>query len=1004
MPPPVLPDLLELTARHPTARKLLVCPTLNWGREWLRVLAMEAGVWIGWEPVTLRALASELAQVPLERWGLRVASDMALEVAVGAAIGSAVRAGEVVGPLRELVGSGGTRRAVTDAVLELRMAGVAPAELREAGGGPTAHSLAAILERYREEIALRRRADPALVFETALAHLAEEGPCVLPEVVVLAPGLAPRGLPAQLDQALRARGAIRMPAAPGDEGAAPAVPGLECFRAATPSDELREVLRRAAAHGWPDDQIELVTTDPDAHGVALDALCRATGARATMLRGVPLVRTRIGRALERWLAWLEEDLAADRIREALEAGEIACPVQGPDAGTLARELRALQVGWGRRQWEAVRTLLGSPAWVTDRVRRSAEDEDTTTDALRRRQEAEAIAVGLRWLLDTILLHAPDVPERGRAEAHRTTVQRIAVAALGWLRLVPVEGAAEQRTMERLARRLDELATEPDGELPFGAALASVRHAMADLRAWTDTAPERQPWASAGGHLHLTDLAHAGATGRPHLVLLGLDAERVAGGATGNALLPDAMRHRLGADRLATTDDRRRERAGQVHQALAMAAARAAAGGSGLVSWSIASDLTGRKAAPAPAVLEAVRAARGEPGLTFEQLRALVGVPACAVPAAAGPLDARDLWLAALAGERQLQDGTALVGARWPALVEAAPSPGVRMPGAAPDPFQPGSRPFSPTALERLSQCPLAWFYRYALDLVPPQDPEYDRQRWLDPMTRGLALHRIFERAGHQFRRRQESLDAATVRSELLAIVDEVADEWRAHAPAPSEAVFQAERDELSESAVAWLEMEREAAAQRHAPRWVAFELKLDGALATFPLPDGRRLPVVGRVDRVDEHPDGRLRAVDYKTGKPDRYRPEPKRGALRGGRLLQPALYAAALSAMQGGRPTDFAYHFPTPAGQGTRIVYGPEAQAAAARVVSGLVDDLAAGRFLPTLDASDCAWCDYRDICRVRVTEYGNVESSPRAEAAAAAVDDEAWAAMRARRTPEDA
>jgi ATP-dependent helicase/nuclease subunit B len=1002
---PTLAHLQELTRAHPTSRKLLVCPSLNWGREWLRVLARQEGAWIGWEPMTLRALAGELALVPLEMADQRVATDVALEVVVSAATSGALAAGQVRGPLRELAATGGTRQALVDAVLELRAAGVSLEDFRTVADGPTVLSLAAILERYLQELATRQLADPARVFEMALEHFAAEAPHVLPAVVVLAPGLSPRGLPAQFAQRLLTHGAISLAAPGAADPAPPPVPGLACFRAATPSDELREALRRAAELGWPDDQVELVTTDPDAHGIALDALCRSTGARATMLHGLPLTRTRIGRALERWLTWLDSDLLADHIREALETGDLSAPPDGPDANTLARELRDLQIGWGREHWEEARRHLNGPEWILKWLRRHTAEDASATEKAQRRQDAEYLVAGLRWLLDTVLAHAPQVPRRGDAEPVGTSVHRLAIAALNWVELVPVEGAADRRTVDRLARRLKELAAEPNGELPLGPALASLRHAIADLRAWTETAPEQQPWASTGGHLHLTDLAHAGCSGRPHLFLLGLDADRVGGGSTGNALLPDPLRHRLGPGHLATTEDRRLERATLVSAALATAAA-GSEGGSCTISWAIASDLSGRKAAPAPAVLEALRAARHEPGFSFEDLRTLVGHPACAVPSPGSALlDARDLWLSALvAPDGWLLDGTSLVHSTWPQLVDTSLSLGARVPDAVPDPLRRAGRPFSPTSLERLSRCPLSWFYRYQLELVPQEDPEYDRERWLDPLSRGQLLHRIFERTGRQFRDRQFTLDGAGVRAELLAMVDEACDDWRTSAPVPSETIFRAERDALRECALIWLEMERESAAQRHAPRWLEFERWLDGPAATFRLPDGRVVHVTGRVDRVDELPDQRLRAVDYKSGRADRYRLDPKLGPLRGGRLLQPAIYAAAVSALHQDRAVEFEYHFPTPEGLGGRLSFNGAVIPQAGAIITGLMDQLARGEFIPTTDPEDCGWCEYRDICRVRTSDYGKVEDSPRArEAAAAAATDPAFAAMNARRTPEE-
>jgi hypothetical protein len=48
--------------------------------------------------------------------------------------------------------------------------------------------------------------------------------------------------------------------------------------------------------------------------------------------------------------------------------------------------------------------------------------------------------------------------------------------------------------------------------------------------------------------------------------------------------------------------------------------------------------------------------------------------------------------------------------------------------------------------------------------------------------------------------------------------------------------------------------------------------------------------------------------------------------------------------------------------------------------VLSALLDLARQGRFLATTDPHDCAYCDFRDVCRVRVDDWGGV-SSPRAD-----------------------
>ena len=146
------------------------------------------------------------------------------------------------------------------------------------------------------------------------------------------------------------------------------------FRAATPSDEVREVLRRIAAEGVKYEDVELVATDRDTYGLALECLAAPLGVPLTSLHGVPFPRTRLGRALARWLAWLEEGLPADMLREAIEAGELVVTDAGADPMAPARLLRELAIGWGRARWDEARAALGTAAFVS-RARQGDDEPD-----------------------------------------------------------------------------------------------------------------------------------------------------------------------------------------------------------------------------------------------------------------------------------------------------------------------------------------------------------------------------------------------------------------------------------------------------------------------------------------------------------------------------------------------------------------------------------------------------------------------------------------------------
>lgn len=978
------------TRAHPVARKRLVGPDVNYGRELLAALARATGGWIGWEATNLRGIAEELAFVPLAERGLRAASDVELGALVNRAVDRAVAAGAVSAPFAQLERSLGFRRAVRDALLELRMARATADDVRRgAAAGSPAHDLPAVLEEYERLLAAGGVTDPAGIFRLAVDAFEREAPYVLDGVVCLAPSLVARGLPGELLARLRERGARVLDA---DTVITRDAARVELFAAATPSEELRELCRRVLAEGVRWDEVEIVATDVDAYGVALDALCQRLGIGATMLCGVPFARTRLGRALDRWLAWLEDGLPADVLRQALEAGELRDPGESAAPTALARELRALKVGWGRARYEAAVARIESGRRIAEMTRR---DDETEEELAARRDSRARSGAALAALLRALLAAAPEVPERGSERPVRSSAAALARATLAWLALVPLHGMPERQTAMRLQGRLEELAAVDEGTTSFAGALAALRESLADLRAWPLLTSERKPWSAAGQMLHLTDVAHAGTTGRRRVFVVGLDADRTGGAGRQDPLLPDAARRAIAPDALATSAERRDE------SAHALAAALASLRGRVTLSYATSGSLDGREAGPSPLLLQAWRVAEGDATLSYEALREALLPPASAVPArdADGglrgvlPIDARDAWLDALADGALLLDGDALVRDAFPMLASglhaaelAAGAEATAHHGLVPDaaghldPTAHAGREISPSALEKLAACPLAWFYRHGLSLYLPDDPEYDAERWLDALERGSLLHELFEAFARAYAGRQHEIADDAAREAILAMMDKVVARWRDDVPPPGEAVFEAEVGELRRAALAFLRMERDALAAGDAGRWSRFEIGFGAGdtAGSYALAGGATLFVKGRADRVDELPDGTVRVVDYKTGKATVYRKSPRSGPFNGGRQLQPALYAAALEAVVGRPVSRFEYRFPTERGGNEIVAYDAAELAGAREVVAGLLEHVRTGAFIPTTDDADCAYCDYQAVCRARRGEYGT--ASPRA------------------------
>ena len=991
-------DLEAIGREHPIARKVLIAPTINWGREALLALARRTGGWIGWEAATLRSVAGDLALVPLDERGVRIAGDVEVAALVDRALIDAVAAKEISPRFASLAGGLGFRKAVRDALLELRTAGIAPTHVRRRSARDApAYDIAAVLARYEALLEVHQLADSAAVFRAAIDAFEREAPFVLDGEVVIAPGVRDRGLPAQLLARLETRAPRRLA-----EEAAARDAGQALFAAASPVNEIREVLRRALGAGAAWDQVEIITTDPDTYGVALDAVATQCGIPYSFLTGHALSLTRVGRAVERWLDWLGDGLPADLVREALEAGELSVPDSGVAATVLARTFRSLGIGWGRARYEDALRRLRDPGYARARGPRDGEEAEAYEARVARMHvSVEALAD----LLERLLALTPEVPERGTDRQVRTSVDALAEATLAWLELLPLHGEVEQRTASRLRNRILQLASLHADETSFGAALAELRDGLSDLRAWTEASDHRKPWSSNGGAVHLTDIVHGGLTDRPFTFVVGLDADRVAGPRVQDAMLSDESRVAIDPAELPTTAVRREERTRLISRMMARLH------GHVTLSYSV----TGPDAAvvgPAHQLLEAFRSVEGDPTLDYEALRTSLGVPACAVPVGCEPLDAREVWFASLVDGPLLLDGEAQVREAFVSLDHglraAAEREGADLTGhhgliaAAAGAFDPrkAARPLSASSLELLAKCPLAWFYSYGLGVKPPDDPEYDPEQWLDAMERGRLLHELFERFARSYAKRQGDIAEAAAEKAMAQLADEILGEWRETVPPPSEAVYESDAAEIRQSARAFLQAEREALANGTSGKWLEFELRFGhDSVVELKLGEGA-LPVHGFIDRVDQLPDGRLGVIDYKTGRSSRYRQDDRLGPFNAGRNLQAAVYAAGAEAKLEAEVATFEYRFPTVRGESESVVYGTADFAAAASIIDGLLTHIMKGEYVPTTECDDCKYCDYGPVCRVSLNRFGKVDSIRARWAAESAAAIPAYQAMLARRS----
>lgn len=382
-------------------------------------------------------------------------------------------------------------------------------------------------------------------------------------------------------------------------------------------------------------------------------------------------------------------------------------------------------------------------------------------------------------------------------------------------------------------------------------------------------------------------------------------------------------------------------------------------------------------------------------MSYEQLRALLGSPAGPIPSTvARALDARDVWLAHMSDKSLLRDAEAAARAVYPGLDRGLAAQTARdadetggyhglVPAAGRLDPRASQRPISPSSLERIAHCSLRWFYASALNARPPEEPEFNPLVWLNARDRGSALHTIYEQIVRA--RLYEQGPSDDRRNAMRRIVQNVISDCERRIPVPSAAVLARESQALMNDAALFVSSEHDAF-EREPWEVAALESTFGGdAPAQISLPDGSSLLVHGRVDRVDRLRDGTLRLVDYKTGRA--FDLASKRGLFDGGRKLQLAVYSPAISAQLSATVSVAEYRFPTERGEGEVAATKEGDIEAAPAIVQSLLDDVAAGRFVPTIDKEDCAFCEYAVICRTTRTRFSG--ESPRAAWAAAHAED---------------
>ncbi|HYF00895.1 MAG TPA: PD-(D/E)XK nuclease family protein, partial [Planctomycetota bacterium] len=257
---------------------------------------------------------------------------------------------------------------------------------------------------------------------------------------------------------------------------------------------------------------------------------------------------------------------------------------------------------------------------------------------------------------------------------------------------------------------------------------------------------------------------------------------------------------------------------------------------------------------------------------------------------------------------------------------------------------------SPSALERLAECPFRFFASRMLDLEELEEPEGEDA--LSPLDVGLIYHDVLERF-HRHGDLDRQMEAAFEAFEAARSIR-------------YPVLWEVERERMRKVLRAFVDADD---CTVYKP--VDFERELKAAL---PLAVGGRKDVVfrGFVDRLDAGPDGSFRVIDYKKSK-GKYPWKMETGVFEKGRYLQPPIYFLLAQAVLGVKEPSscrFSYYFLEQVVEGDPWEMTLEGESMGERWdeleahLKRLLETIPAGRF--AIRPGDyCSGCDYRTMCR---------------------------------------
>ena len=741
---------------------------------------------------------------------------------------------------------------------------------------------------------------------------------------------------------------------------------VSMFHALGESNEVREIFRRILQSDISLDEVEIIITKTDPYCSLIYEIASSLEIPVSFAGGIPVSWTGPGRALILFLRWIENDFSASILRHLVSGGDITfdhsdCKGDPPSPGRAAAIIREAAIGWGRERYGCRLTSLAKS------YQQKARDAETEGDE-ERAQWARHSADEVLWLDAFVLKIIELLPVP--ASDGTVNIAQFYGCALDFLKkCARITGETDARAKAKLTDVLLSLSALPSLSCSLDKAVDRLKQILDYI-----TVEHADP---APGTLHISHYASGGYSGRSSIFVAGLDQMRFPGVQLQDPVILDEERMRI-TQGMVTSGGLLRE------NIYSMARLLGSLRGKLTLSYSCRDLQEDRELFPSSLLLQVYRVITKNRGGDYRSLLTFLGKPTGFIPVGTdAPLNGWEWWLK----RRTNKFGEDSVFSCYPRLLSGKNAETERegeslsrydgwIPSAAGslDPLT-GETVLSCSRLEYLASCPFAYFIRYVLGIEPVEDMEKDLTRWLDPLQRGQLLHDVFCRFMEILKEKGEKPEFKRHFGLLGKLSMEEIEKWRVEVPPAGSHAFNREVEEMKQTMRIFLQNEEE-----HCKTVDPFIFELSFGIGgeerarnlleepvEIKIKGKGSFKLRGRIDRLDKSGPHDYEVWDYKTGSTWGYKEE---SYINRGRHLQHALYGVAAEIVlrkqidSKAKVARSGYFFPSPRGEGHRIIKERLNKQALFDALDSLFELLREGVFPSSYDGEACHICKFDRIC----------------------------------------